>query len=217
MSYKRFVGLDKKLLALLIFLGNIVSYNYACACNPDKKLIISGIGGASFPIGEFSQGVKVGFNWGGGVEYQVLPNWAIGSSVQTVDFKHSICRRDTWDSSWIYHDWTYTDWSFVRGNLYGKYIFKRTKDSPFLKLGIGAYVMEDIHTFIGSSQVKTRNNGLSLVPGAGIQYLTKKVLFFIEVDYNMVITRHMGGSRMHKQRSQFFDLLFGVGFQILGH
>jgi hypothetical protein len=201
----------QRILTLAIFLLIILlSSSYGDTLDLDHKLLFFLVGGQSKPVGDFRGQVKAGISLGGGVEYQFLPNWAIGSSIHKIDFKHKNIWYDPWSSAW-----TYTDWTFIRANLYGKYIFIRKNFTPYLKLGFGIYFIEDKRTFIGKSQLKSHNDGLSSVPGAGFEYLTEKLRFFVETNYNIITTKHLGGDRLHKQGSQFFDFLIGVGFCLI--
>lgn len=199
-----------KLLTLLMFLGIMLSTSLAHASNSDRRLTVFLMGGSSSPVGDFDAVAKAGFNWGGGAELAFRSNWAIGIVVHRVEFRH----QDVWYDSW-HRSWRYTDWTFIRGNWYGKYILRKKGVSPFFKVGIGVYSMENRRTLVGSSQVKSQNNGVSLVPGAGLEYLTKKVLFFIETDYNIVLRKSMGGCQWTNREAQFFEFFFGVGFFVL--
>lgn len=197
----------KKISTFVTFLGVMLISNYGHPSNLDKKLIFFLDGGQSKPISDFGGQVNPGFNWGGGVEFRFLPNWAVGTSVNRVDFKH----KDIWYDSWNF-SWRYTDWTFLRGYFWGKYILKAKGFSPFLKSGIGIYLIKDKNTIIGKSQGENQYHGFSLIPGIGFEYSVKNILFFIEADYNIITTKHLGGDRLIKQNSQFVDLFLGMGF-----
>ena len=137
----------------------------------------------------------------------------MGISINGVDFKHKNIYYDPWFSSY-----TYIDWSVNRVNFWGKYIFVRKSLSPFLKLGIDSYFIEERLNYVyqeASQQRKSRKEGFSIIPGGGFEYLTKKLLIFIEVAYNIIPTNRWNGDVVHEKGSQFFDFLFGAGFNVL--
>lgn len=177
----------------------------------NSRLIIFVTGGRSDPIGDFNGVAKAGSNWGGGIEHQFGSKWAVGIVVHRVEFKH----QDVWYDSWL-RLWTYTDWTFIRGDWYVKYNLRKSGVSPFLKTGLGIYSMEGKKT-VGSGYQATnwQTTGCSLVPGVGLEYSTKKIIVFIETNYNIVSRKSIGGDVARIRLTQFFDFFFGVGFPIV--
>jgi len=200
----------KIILTLAVFLGFMLPSFCGFASDLDNKLFFFLAGGQSIPVGDFSEEVKTAFNWGVGVEYRFLSNWAIGAYINKADFKH----KNTWYDSWNL-SWTYRDWTFIRANLWGKYIFFRKNFTPFLKLGIGSYFIENKITFIGESELKRKDSRLSLVPGVGFEYKIKRFIFYLETDYNIMMTKTVGGDRLYINRKEFLNILLGVGFCLL--
>ncbi len=205
----RFVrqSVQRKLLMASVFLAIMLSTSYVFASNSDKRLNIFFAGGGSFPVSDFSNIAKSGFNWGAGAELRFPSNWAMGIVVHGTEFEHQRVVYNSWLRSWRSIDWT-----FVRGNWYGKYLIRKKGISPFFKTGIGIYSLKGKNTFAGRNQTISETTGYSIVPGVGVEYSTKRALLFAEIDYNFVLRESTGGCVISTEVSQFFDLFLGVAF-----
>jgi len=200
---------QQKLLAVFTCLAIMLSTSNAFASRAEKSLNIFLAGGRSYPVGEFDQEVKAGYNWAGGAELRFPSNWATGIVVHWAEFEH----QRTVYNSWL-RAWRSIDWTFIRGNWYGKYFLRKTGISPSFKAGLGIYYLEGKNTYAGSSRRISQTTGYSVVPGARLEYSNKRVLVFMEIDYNFVFRESTGGDVISTEIRQFFDLFLGVGFFI---
>lgn len=199
----------QKLLIALIFLAIMLSANYTWASSSDKKLSIFLAGGRSYPVGQFDHEVRVGYNWGGGVELRFPSNWAMGIVIHRAEFEH----QRVYYSSRL-RSWGGIDWTFIRGNWYGKHFFRKADLSPFFKTGLGIYRLEGKNTYAGWNSRVSRTTAYSIVPGAGLEYSKKRVSVFMEIDYNFVFRESTGGCVQRTDIRQFFDLFLGIGYFI---
>jgi hypothetical protein len=196
------------LLTALTLLLVLLSTGYVSASETPKRFSIFLAGGRSYPLVQFADLAKISGNWGAGAELRFGSNLAIGIVVHAVEFKHLRPSFDHWSGQLRYNDW-----SFVRGNWYGKYSLRRRGISPFVKAGVGVYSMKNRCTLVGESPTESQITGCSIAPGLGLEYCTKRILFFTEADFNIVNRSTAGGTGSH-QAAPFFDLLLGVGFFI---
>lgn len=196
------------LLTTFTLLLILLSTGHVSASETGKRLAVFAAGGRSYPVGQFADLAKISGNWGAGGELRFPSNLAIGIVVHAVEFEHLRPSFNQWSGQLGYNDW-----SFVRGNWYGKYRLRRKGVSPFLKAGVGVYSMKNRCTLVGASRTETQTTGWSIVPGLGLEYCTKRILFFTEANFN-VVNRSTGGCTGSHQAAPFFDLLLGAGFFI---
>lgn len=194
------------LLATFTLLLILLSTGHVSASETGKKLAVFAAGGRSYPVGQFADLVKISGNWGAGAELRFPSNWAIGIVVHGAEFEHQRVVYNSWLGSWRSIDWT-----FVRANWYAKYLVRKSGISPFVSAGLGIYSLEGKNTFQGGSQTITKTKGSSIVPGVGVEYSTKRALFFAQIDYNLVLRKSTGGCVSYSKVTQFFDLFLGVG------
>ena len=201
----------KKYLISLFLLALIFPSGYANTAKEREMSLFLTLG-QSEPLGDFKDDVKSVFNWGGGIEFRLSPDWSVGTSISKVDLKHKKIFYDAWSFSY-----TYTDWGITRLSFWGKYFFIKKSFSPFLKFGLGVYFMEHRTTSIYKEELHYRGqeDALSIVPGAGFEYRKKRFRFFLEADYNIVPTEASHGDVRRIRGTQFFDFRSGVGLSIL--
>ena len=201
-------GLAGQILFLVfVFLGNLLSNNCAWASRSNKSLHVFAAGGGSCPVGQFDHEVRAGYNWGGGVELRFPSNWATGIVIHRAEFEH----QRVYYSSRL-RSWGGIDWTFIRGNWYGKYFFRKRGISPFFKTGLGIYRLEGKSTYAGWNRRTSQTTAYSIVPGTGLEYARQRVSVFLEIDYNFVFRESTGGCVPSIEIRQFFDLFLGVGF-----
>ncbi|MGB8657484.1 MAG: outer membrane beta-barrel protein [Candidatus Zixiibacteriota bacterium] len=221
----------KRLLILLFGFMVVCLGKDTQATDLKGKLLLSGMGGASYVVGSgFSSEDKIKNNYGFGVsaEYFFLKPLSEGIAVV-----HNSFQGDWYRSSYPEERCYYsTDWNWTNISIFGRFVLgPENRISPYLKAGVGIYVnrIKDWLHYPPDTTYTHKAHGQDQFGwyfGFGIHcLLTKNLLLYLDVPFNVIntngleihwtdIPRGMEGGHTINEKSYYFNISAGVSLLI---
>jgi opacity protein-like surface antigen len=206
------------ILILVVGMFSLVSFSTVFALDLKGKFGLTGQGGVAIPFGDFADkeklAAKTGFGFGGGAEYFVTNNIAIGGTFRYD--KHDIDPGS--EDGEVSASWKITNFG-----AYFKYAFPtQSKIVPYLRLDAGIYKPKGTFSAEGLEASVSFSSKLGIGGGGGVMYeVSKNVMLGGEVLFHDAMTKEaeatVGGMDVKLDSDiQYINIFAGVTFLVGG-